>query len=103
MTRQLSVLHSLTDRIVHRKGEELLRAELPPRRDTILKVQLSRLQAELYAAYLQVRVVATGCGLPACAPDQSDSVQGGFQGSVARSRCVGRAREVVLVRLVLVR
>ena len=41
-------------RIVHRKGEELLRCDLPAKQEHILKLHLSPVQDAVYQAYLEV-------------------------------------------------
>lgn len=51
-------------RVVHRKGEELLRGELPPKQEHIIKLQLSYVQQSVYQAYLEVRGGEGGRGEP---------------------------------------
>jgi hypothetical protein len=40
--------------MVHRRGEEILRAELPRKRELVLKLALTPAQEEVYRRYLQV-------------------------------------------------
>lgn len=80
----------LRRRIVHRKGEELLRAELPRKQEHIIKLQLSAAQQAVYKAYLEVGagwvcawvgVVVLACHeLTLCALQQAST--GGIPGGV---------------------
>ena len=39
--------------MVHRRGEEILRAELPPKREVVLKLALTPTQARVYTSYVE--------------------------------------------------
>lgn len=46
--------------MVHRKGEELLRAELPRKMEHIISLQLTPAQHAVYEAYLKARGAGRG-------------------------------------------
>eukprot|EP00884_Botryococcus_braunii_P023067 jgi/Botrbrau1/9444/Bobra.0252s0067.1 len=54
MYKQISALHSSLEHIVHRRGPELLRKELPPKQEHIILFRLSPVQDAVYTAFTQV-------------------------------------------------
>lgn len=62
-------IHTHPRSMVHRCGEEILRKELPPKREVVMKLALTPSQHRVYARYVQV-----------CAPHQT--ARGGDGGSL---------------------
>ena len=47
-------------RVVHRRGEEVLRGELPRKREVVLKLALTPTQQRVYERYIQVSAEGYG-------------------------------------------
>lgn len=58
--RRMAVLHDLVQPFVHRRGAELLRAELPPKYEVALVCRLTDVQGRLYRRYLRRTTGAVG-------------------------------------------
>ena len=54
------MLHNMLDHCVQRKGYEVIRDQLKPKREFVLSIRLSDKQIELYRAYLQYRNLEHG-------------------------------------------
>lgn len=59
-------------RVVHRCGEEILKRELPPKHEVVLKLALTPTQQKVYARFIQVRPAGASqpplCSHPAWQP-----------------------------------
>jgi len=74
----------LVCRVVHRCGEEILKRELPPKHEVVLKLALTPTQQKVYERYIQV-------GRAACKPFTVPQVRCGSTRRTRRQPC-GAAR-----------
>ncbi|EFN53209.1 hypothetical protein CHLNCDRAFT_137064 [Chlorella variabilis] len=53
MNQRLALLHDIISRMVHRRGEEILKEELPQKREVVLKLALSPSQHKVYRRFIE--------------------------------------------------